>query len=104
MAYMLSAQLAAMELNVQHGKITGGGNALVYGGDCIANYFPGSNGFITINALMTAANTSLCGYGSTPAGHPQRAYQECLKTTLDQANNNFNFVQSQPCSPFTCAH
>lgn len=101
MANMLSAQMAAMELNVLRGSVSW--TAMVYGGDCIANYFPGSNGFITINALMGAANTSLCSYGNTPAGHPQRAYQECLKTTLDNANNNVNFVQSQPCSPFTCA-
>jgi hypothetical protein len=101
MANMLSAQTAAMTLNVLHGFVNGG--ALVYGGDCIANYFPGSNGFITINSLLAAANTSLGTYGSTPSGHPQRAYQECLKTTLDNGNNNLNFVQSQPCSPFTCA-
>ena len=101
MANMLSAQMAAMELNVLHGFVSW--TATVYGGNCIANYFPGSNGFITVNALMAAANTSLCSYGNTPAGHPQRAYQECLKNTLDNANNNLNFVQSQPCSPFTCA-
>jgi hypothetical protein len=101
MAYMLSAQLTAMELNVRHSFVNGG--ALVYGGSCIANYFPGSNGFITISALLTAAENALCADGYTPAGDPNRAYQECLKTTLDQANNNLNFVQSQPCSPFTCA-
>ena len=101
MANMLSAQMAAMELNVLHGFVSW--TAIVYGGDCIANYFPGSNGFITIGSLMTAANTSLCSFGNTPAGHAQRAYQECLKTTLDNGNNNLNFVQSQPCSPFTCA-
>jgi hypothetical protein len=48
---MLSAQLTAMELNIRHNFITGGVNALVYGGDCIATYFPGSNGSITISAL-----------------------------------------------------
>ncbi len=106
MAYMLSAQLAAMELNVRHPGVTG--SALVYGGDCVKAYqqsgqLPGSNGFITINALMTAANNALCADGYTPSGDPNRAYQECLKTTLDNGNNNLNFVQSQPCSPFTCA-
>jgi hypothetical protein len=101
MANMLSAQLVAMELNVRHPGVSG--TALVYGGDCIANYFPGSNGFITINALMAAAESELCLHGNTPAGNQFRAYQECLKTTLDNGNNNLNFVQSQPCSPFTCA-
>jgi len=101
MAYMLSAQLTAMELNVRHNFVNGA--ALVYGGDCIKNYFPGSNGFITISALITAAESELCLHGYTPAGNQYRAYQECLKTTLDNGNNNLNFVQSQPCSPFTCA-
>jgi hypothetical protein len=101
MAYMLSAQLTAMELNVRHNFVNP--NAKVYGGACIANYFPGSNGFITISVLLTAAENELCLHGNTPSGNQYRAYQECLKTTLDQANNNLNFVQSQPCSPFTCA-
>ena len=107
MANMLSAQLAAMELNVLNHTVSPAfgvdATALVYGGDCIANYFPGSNGFITISALITAAESELCLHGYTPAGNQYRAYQECLKTTLDNGNNNLNFVQSQPCSPFTCA-
>jgi len=103
MANMLSAQLAAMELNVRHPVVTG--TALVYGGDCVKAYqqsqqLPGSNGFITINDLMTAANTELCLHGTTLSGSPFRAFQECMKTTLDQANNNINFVQGSPC-PFT---
>jgi hypothetical protein len=101
MANMLSAQLTAMELNVRHNFVNP--TALVYGGDCIKTYFPGSNGFITISALISAAESELCLHGNTPSGNPARAYQECLKTTLDNGNNNLNFVQSRPCSPFTCA-
>ena len=101
MANMLSAQLTAMELNVRHNFVNPA--ALVYGGDCIKNYFPGSNGFITISALITAAESELCAHGLTLSGSPYRAFQECMKTTLDNGNNNLNFVQSQPCSPFTCA-
>jgi hypothetical protein len=105
MAYMLSAQLTAMELNVRHAFVNG--TKLVYGGDCVKAYqqsqqLPGSNGFITINDLMTAANNELCLHGLTPSGNQFRAYQECLKTTLDDANNNKNFVQSTPC-PFSFA-
>ncbi|PYJ63858.1 MAG: hypothetical protein DMF42_01035 [Verrucomicrobia bacterium] len=105
MANMLSAQLAAMELNVRHPGVTG--TRLVYGGDCVKAYqqsqqLPGSNGFITINDLMTAANTELCLHGTTLSGSPFRAFQECMKTTLDQANNNINFVQGSPC-PFSFA-
>jgi len=100
MANMLSAQLAAMELNVRHGNVTG--TKLVYGGDCVKAYqlssqLPGSNGFITVNDLMTAAANELCAHGLTPSGSPFRAFQECMKTTLDQANNNINFVQGAPC-------
>jgi hypothetical protein len=105
MAYMLSAQLTAMELNVRHAFVNG--TKLVYGGDCVKAYqqsqqLPGSNGFITINDLMTAASNELCAHGYTPSGNQFRAYQECLKTTLDDGNNNKNFVQSTPC-PFSFA-
>jgi hypothetical protein len=105
MAYMLSAQLTAMTLNVRHPGVTG--TALVYGGDCVKAYqqstqLPGNNGFITINDLMSAANTELGLHGLTNSGSPYRAFQECMKTTLDQANNNINFVQAQPC-PFSFA-
>jgi hypothetical protein len=104
MAYMLSAQLTAMELNVRHGNVNG--TRLVYGGDCVNAYqqsqqLPGSNGFITVNDLMTAAANELCAHGNTTSG-PYRAFQECMKTTLDQANNNINFVQGSPCA-FTFA-
>jgi len=100
MANMLSAQLAAMKLNVLHNKVSG--TALVYAGSCGNTGVGGA--FITINDLMNAAvsdpTCGLCVAGSTLAGNPCRATQECWKTTLDNANNNLNFVQSGPC-PFT---
>ena len=54
MAYMLSAQLAAMKLNVFNGKVSG--SALVY-----APGVTGANalGFITVDALMAEANAAL---------------------------------------------
>jgi hypothetical protein len=91
MANMLSAQLAAMELNVRHGFVSG--TALVHIGTCYSAY-----GFITINDLIAAADAALTADGYTPAGDPNRAYQECLKNALDDANNNKNFVQGTPCS------
>jgi hypothetical protein len=95
MAYMLSAQLAAMELNVEAGFVNG--NALVYA--------PGTNsanalGFATINALMTEANAELTLHPTALAGDSWRSYQEALKNALDKANNNQTFVQPTPC-PFT---
>ncbi len=95
MSYMLSAQLAAMELNVESGFVSGG--ALVYA--------PGTNsanglGFATVNALMAEANAELTLHGTALAGDSWRSYQEALKNALDKANNNQTFVQSTPC-PFT---
>jgi hypothetical protein len=95
MAYMLSAQLAAMELNVEAGFVNG--NALVYA--------PGTNsanslGFATVNALMSEANAELTLHATAFAGDSWRSYQEALKNALDKANNNQTFVQATPC-PFT---
>lgn len=93
MAYMLSAQLAAMRLNVLNGVVSG--SALVY-----APGVPGANsaGFISINALMSAADSSLGLYGLTLSGHAQRSTQEAMKNALDKANNNLNFVQAEACA------
>ena len=98
MANMLSAQLAAMKLNVLHGFVNG--SALVYAPALSACGTAGlsSLGFISINDLMTAANQSLFDHPNTPAGNPDRACQETLKNALDDANNNKNFVQSSPCT------
>jgi hypothetical protein len=98
MANMLSAQLAAMELNVLHGFVNG--SALVYAPALSACGTAGlsSLGFITINDVMTAANQSLFDHPLTKAGNPDRACQEALKNVLDDANNNKNFTQSAPCT------
>jgi hypothetical protein len=87
MSYMLSAQSAAMSLNVFAGKVSG--TALVYA--------PNTNsatafGFATVNALMAEANSALGTDGYTPANDVNRGYQERLKNALDKANNNLNFV------------
>ena len=53
---------------------------------------------------MNAANTELGAHGvtTTTTGSAFRPYQQALKDTLDDANNNTNFVQSTPC-PFSFA-
>ncbi len=98
MANMLSAQVAAMELNVLHGFVNG--SALVYAPALSACGTAGlsSLGFISINDVMTAANQSLFDHPLTLAGSPDRACQETLKNALDDANNNKNFIQSAPCA------
>jgi hypothetical protein len=97
MSYMLSAQLAAMELNVLNGKVSG--TALIYApGTASAN----SLGFATVNAVMAEANAELGLHGLVLDGSPYRAYQEALKNALDKGNNNLNFVQATLC-PFSFA-
>jgi hypothetical protein len=88
MSNMLSAQLAAMELNVGAGFVNG--NASVYVG----------SETMTIQELMDAANAALGVDGYTPSGDPNRADQEILKNALDAANNNLNFVSiGTECEP-----
>lgn len=91
MAYMLSAQLAAMELNVEAGFVDA--SSFVWNGSA----------FVTIQSVMDDANAALGADGHTPSGDPNRSTQEALKNTLDRANNNLNFLQDEPCSPYRTA-
>lgn len=91
MAYMLSAQLAAMELNVLNGFVSG--SALVYAEGAGSS---NESGFTTVAALMDEANASLGSNGLTVATSSERSYQEALKNALDAANNNRSFVQPGP--------
>jgi hypothetical protein len=104
MANMLSAQLAAMNLNVASGGVNG--TSIIYApGTNSANAF----GFASVNAVMTEADTLLCSGGATLlilSGNPDRPRAEALKNALDNANNNLNFVQATPCDTpvsFTCS-
>jgi hypothetical protein len=78
MAYMLSAQLAATELSVNHGFTNP--NVIV-------------DGTNNVTALMAYANTLLCADGYTPGGDPHRAEQARVKDILDAINNGASFVQ-----------
>lgn len=92
MAYMLSAQLAAMTQNVANGNVSG--SALVYApGTGAANPL----GYATIAGLIAEANALLAANGYTVAAGPDRTAQEAVKNALDYANNNYNFVQAGPC-------
>ncbi len=100
MAYALSAQLAAMELNVRHNFVNG--SALVYAPGLLLYSTAGLNsaGFISINDLMAAAAAEIQAHALTTSGSPDRAGQEALKDALEDANNNKTFTQSSP-STFT---
>jgi hypothetical protein len=107
MAYMLSAQLTAMVLNVTHNSPKYGvhvdPNSFVYAPALLNPTFPQTAGlttlgFIKVSDLMTAANNILLPPGNLTVGASTlRSYEEALKTALDKANNNLTFVQSEPC-------
>jgi hypothetical protein len=94
MAYMLSAQMATMELDVFITPPGTNGNSVIYA--------PGSNsglplGYATLNAVMGEANTELAAHPLSLTGATWRSYQEALKTAFDNAANNLNFVQPGAC-------
>jgi hypothetical protein len=99
MAYMLSVQLATMELAVYNGLVNG--NSLIYApGMMSANSATPPLGFATVNAVMSEAKSALGSCGTpcdaTTANIARRAYFELLKNALDKANNNLTFVQPDP--------
>ncbi|MDO8586265.1 MAG: HYR domain-containing protein, partial [Armatimonadota bacterium] len=101
MAYMLSAQLAATELDVWY-KGLNSNAILVLPPALSACIYSGSGvpGPYTINQIVGWASAALCADGYTPSGDPNRAYQECLKTALDGINNNrWPFQSTEPCDP-----
>jgi hypothetical protein len=83
MADMLSAQLSAMELNVEAGLVDGG--ALVYAPDANS---ANSLGYTTINDLMAEADTELGLHGVTKDGNQYRPYQQVLKNAPDRGNSS----------------
>jgi len=93
MAYSLSAQLAAMALNVLNGLVSGSSLVAAPGAT-------GANaaGFATVNDVMKEANVELGSHGLVPGGTPFRAYQAALQDDLSNANGNQTFVQPAPCS------
>jgi hypothetical protein len=91
MAYMLSAQMTAMYLNVRAGFVSA--SALVYApGTLSAN----AAGFATVGDLLSEANLELAAHPTAYDGAPWRSYQEALKNAFDWANNNRTFVQPGP--------
>ena len=88
MAYMLSAQWAALKLDVNFGFVDG--NAF----DLCSH--------MTVNNLILAACDSMTGPGNqlTLAGNPSRPGQEMLKNCIDKINNNGDVVPTTPC-PYT---
>lgn len=84
MANMLSAQYAAMLLNVEAGFVDPN------------DFYAGSGG--TIGELLVDAEAALAADGYTPSGDPNRALQAELKTWLDQLNNGADVIPAVPCA------
>jgi hypothetical protein len=117
MAYMLSAQLAAMELNVAFEGVSASTLLYVGPGSAINTWsndgqtshlmsnlntgagaygLTGTNsaGFISLSTLMNDAVTMLSNYGTTTSSNGARLFEESLKIVLDAANNNLAIFAS----------
>jgi hypothetical protein len=99
-AYWLSAQLAATGLNVLSGKVLAGD--IVYAGELLpyssadnlaGKYGLSSDGFITVQKLILAANDALAVAPVATGGDAWRNYLLALAQTLQAVNNNTSFVQ-----------
>jgi hypothetical protein len=86
MAYMLSAQLATLKLDVYFNFVDGNAYDL-----CSS---------MTVNGLISAASDQLCMDPNTVSGNPTRLAQETLKNCIDAINNNGAVVPVTPC-PYT---
>jgi hypothetical protein len=84
MAYMLSAQMAALKLDVYFNKTDGGAFDL-----CSS---------MTVNSLISTACDQLAMDGNTVAGNPTRVAQEMLKNCIDAINNGGPVVPVTPCN------
>jgi type IX secretion system substrate protein len=91
MAYILSAQLASMFLNIEMGYVDGN-NAYIYTPGCVW-----WSNFVNVYNLMTYTNYYLAYKTTADGKHPDRGYLECLKIAFDNGNNNLTFVQPHPC-------
>jgi hypothetical protein len=81
MAYMLSAQLVAVELGVESGAVTASALVLAPG---LTTYGLAPLGLISIADLMSAADAALGANGATVAVSLDRMKQEALKNVLDR--------------------
>jgi hypothetical protein len=82
---MLSAQLAALKLDVNFNFVDGSAFDVC--------------SHMTVNALMVAACDSMTGPGNqlVLAGNSSRPGQEMLKNCIDKINNNGDVIPTTPC-------
>ena len=75
MAYMLSVQLATLELNILHGLVDPNLTVCEFGGESIGD-------------IVNDANTYLATHNLVYGGDPTRPYAASLETIIDEINNN----------------
>ena len=91
MAYLLSAQVAVMELNVLDGFVDG--DAMIYAPDAAS---ANAAGFTTVDALLADADAELAAHPLTTSDGPDRDAQQALEEALHNANQNHTFVRPCP--------
>jgi hypothetical protein len=99
MANMLSAQMAAMNLNINIGGASGSGLLFAGSNPTGCSVPVNVNGYISASALVQDASTEVGNDPYTLSGNPDRTCQEFKKNALDAGNNNKNWVQP----PSACA-
>ncbi|TMI84268.1 MAG: T9SS type A sorting domain-containing protein [Bacteroidetes bacterium] len=90
MNYMLSAQLAAMYLNIELGYVSY--DRYIYTPGC---FWWGN--FMNVYNLIWYTNSYLSYKTTVDGKDPERGYVDCLKTAFDNANKDLTFVQLHPC-------
>ncbi len=89
MSYMLSAQLAATQLDIAYNKLNGK--------DLVLD--PNGN-WVSINEVVAAAIAFLASHGNTTAYGPDRELAEAYKNIFDHLNNNIQKIT--PVEPKNC--
>ncbi len=97
MAYMLSAQTAAMDLNITIGGADKSGLLFAGSNPAGCSVPVNVNGYISALALVNSSSDEIGASPITLAGNPERICQEFKKNALDAGNNNRNWVQPQAC-------
>ncbi len=97
-AYMLSVQLATMDLNVMSGfvkttEMVYAGNLLQYVGTAYSTTGLDGGGFISVGDLLKLVNNALGQYATANGGDAVRNYLLSLTLALGAADYNFSFVQ-----------
>jgi hypothetical protein len=88
MSYMLSVQMAAMQLNILHGDRTG----VLDDSELLVTNPDGTTRSVEVGDLILEADAQLLAQPSVLSGNLLRSYFESLKDGFDDGNNNLNWL------------